>query len=178
MTTHLVENPTEGVAAMTRQNLGNERTTVYIDGFEVFFERVFDAPRELVWRVMTDPDRITDWWGPRGYTTTVVEMDVRTGGRWRFINHTTGGEDIAFKGEYLEVVSPERIVQTFIVDVPGMADHVGLETMNLEDLGARTKLVAKSVFTSAEELEGTLATGMIGGALDTYDRLAEAIAKG
>jgi uncharacterized protein YndB with AHSA1/START domain len=178
MTTNLVENPAQGAAAMTRQNLGNERTTVYIDGLELYFERVFDAPRELVWKVMTDPDRITNWWGPRGYTTTVVEMDLRTGGHWRFINHTTGGEDVPFKGEYLEVVAPERIVRTFIVDIPGMSDHVGIETMTLEDVDGRTRLVEKSTFTSTEEIEGAMATGMIGGALDTYDRLAEEIAKG
>ena len=164
---------------MTHQNLGNDRTTVYVDGLELVFEHVFDAPRELVWKVMTDPDRITNWWGPRGYTTTVVEMDLRTGGHWRYVNHTTGGEDVPFKGEYLEVVPPERIVRTFIVDIPEMADHVGIETMTLEDLGdGRTRIVEKSTFTSAEELEGAMATGMIGGALDTYDRLAEEIAKG
>ena len=164
---------------MTHQNLGNDRTTVYVDGLELVFEHVFDAPRDVVWKVMTDPDRITYWWGPRGYTTTVVEMDVRTGGRWRYINHTTGGEDVPFKGEYLDVVPPERIVRTFIVDIPGMSEHVGIETMTLEDLGdGRTKIVEKSTFTSTDELEGAMATGMIGGALDTYERLAEEIAKG
>ena len=88
------------------RQLGNERTMVYQDGLELVFQRVFDAPRDLVWTVITDPDRITNWWGPRGYTTTVVEMDVRTGGRWRFIHHTTDGEDVAFHGEYLEVDPP------------------------------------------------------------------------
>ena len=177
MTTHLVDSPIEGVTPVP-QNLGNDRTTVYVDGLQLVYERVFDAPRELVWKVMTDPARITKWWGPRGYTTTVVEMDVRVGGRWRFINHTTGGEDVPFTGEYLEVVPPERVRQTFIVDIPGLSDHVGLETMTLEDLGGRTRMVARSVFTTIEELEGAMATGMVGGALETYDRLAEEIAKG
>ena len=121
---------------------------------------------------------ITDWWGPRGYTTTVVEMDLRTGGRWRYINHTTGGEDVPFKGEYLEVVPPEKIVRTFIVDIPGLDDKAGIETMTLEDLGTQTKLVERSSFPTIEDLEGTLASGMVGGALDTYERLAEEIAKG
>jgi uncharacterized protein YndB with AHSA1/START domain len=168
----------EGAEAMALPQLGNERTTAYTDGPELVIERVFDAPRDLVWKVMTDPERVTLWWGPRGYTTTVVEMDVRPGGRWRWINHTTGGEDAPFKGEYLEVVPPERIVQTQIFDVPGFDDRAAINTMTLEDLGGRTKLVARSRFPSIEDLEGALATGMIGGALDTYDRLADEIAKG
>lgn len=158
-----------------RQQLGNERTTAYTDDQELVLERTFDAPRDLVWRVITDPDRITNWWGPNGYTTTVVEMDVRAGGRWRFINHTTGGEDVPFKGEYLEVVPPERLVQTFIWDVPGFDDRPSIETMTLEDLGGRTKVVARSRFPSVEDLEGALAAGMVGGTLETYDRLAQEI---
>ena len=71
----------QGAGAMTvQQQLGNDRTTVYVDGLEVVFERVFDAPRDLVWNVMTDPERIPRWWGPHGYTTIVVEMDVRARG--------------------------------------------------------------------------------------------------
>ena len=163
---------------MAVQQLGNERTTAYADGVELVIERVFDAPRDLVWKVITDPARVTNWWGPRGYTTTVVEMDVRPGGRWRWINHTTGGEDAPFKGEYLEVVPPERIVQTQIFDVPGFDDKPGINTMTLEDLGGQTKVTSTSRFPSAEDLQGALATGMIGGALQTYDRLAEEIAKG
>jgi uncharacterized protein YndB with AHSA1/START domain len=160
------------------RQLGNERTTVYQDGLELVFERVFDAPRELVWKVITDPERITDWWGPHGHTTTVVEMDLRTGGRWRYINHTTDGEDVAFMGEYLEVVPLERIVRTFIVDIPGFADKAGHETLTLEDLGGRTRMTERSRFPTIEDLETQLEVGMVGGALDTYDRLAAEIAKG
>lgn len=163
---------------MAVHQLGNERTTAFTDGQALVLERVFDAPRDLVWKVMTDPDRVTNWWGPRGYTTTVVEMDVRPGGRWRWINHTTGGEDAPFKGEYLEVVPPERLVQTQIFDVPGFDDRAAISTMTLEDLGGRTKIVVRSQFPTVEDLQGALAAGMIHGALDSYDRLAEEIAKG
>lgn len=158
--------------------LGNERTTAYTEGQELVMERIFDAPRELVWKVMNDPERVTNWWGPHGYTTTVVEMDVRPGGRWRWINHTAGGEDAPFKGEYLEVVPHERIVRTEIFDIPGFDDRVAIDTIIFEDLGNRTKVTARSRFPSVEDLEGALSMGMIGGALDTYDRLADEIAKG
>jgi uncharacterized protein YndB with AHSA1/START domain len=163
---------------MAIRHLGNDRTTVYQDGLEIVFERVFDAPRELVWDVITDPDRVTNWWGPRGYTTTVVEMDLRTGGHWRYINHTTEGQDVPFHGEYLEVVPYEKIVRTFIVDIPGFEDKPGHETLTLEDLGGRTRMTERSRFPTLEDLETQLQVGMVGGALDTYDRLAEEIAKG
>lgn len=169
-----------GVAAMAVKQLGNERTTAYTEGPDLVMERIFDAPRELVWRVLTDPSKVTNWWGPRDYTTTVEEMDVRVGGRWRWINHTTGGEDVPFKGEYLEVVPPERLVYTEIFDVPPYnedPDGAAINSMTLEDLGGRTKLTARSRFPTVESLDGALATGMIGGALQTYDRLAEEIAK-
>jgi uncharacterized protein YndB with AHSA1/START domain len=168
----------EGARTMTVKQLGNERTIAYADGQELVMERIFDAPRDLVWRVLTDPERVTNWWGPEGYTTTVVEMDVRPGGRWRWINHTTGGEDAAFKGEYLEVVPPEKLVRTEIFDAPGFDDRAAIDTWTLEDLGGRTKIVARSRFPSVEDLEGALSMGMIGGALETFDRLADEFAKG
>ena len=160
------------------RQLGNERTMVYLDGLELVFQRVFDAPRDLVWKVITDPARVTNWWGPQGDTTTVLEMDVRTGGRWSYISHTSGGEDVPFRGEYLEVVPPERIVRTFIVDIPEFVDHPGHETLTLEDLCGRTRMTERSRFDTIEDLQTQLDVGMVGGALDTYDRLAEEIARG
>ena len=163
---------------MAVQPLGNDRTTAYSQGNELVMERIFEAPRDLVWKVITDPERVSRWWGPRENTTTVEEMDVRVGGRWRWVNHTAEGFDAPFKGEYLEVVAPERYVRTEIFDVPGMDDKAAVETLTLEDLGGRTKLTSRTRFPSADDLQGALATGMIGGALQTYDRLAEEIALG
>jgi uncharacterized protein YndB with AHSA1/START domain len=167
-----------GVVAI--KQLGNERTIAYTDGPYLVMERIFDAPRELVWKVLNDADRIPHWWGPRSTTMTVVEHDVRVGGRWRWIAHSSDG-DAPFKGEYLEVVPPERIVRTEIFDVPPFNEDpngAAIETMTLEDLGGRTKLVSRSKFPSVDTLDSALATGMIGGALEAYDRLAEEIAKG
>jgi uncharacterized protein YndB with AHSA1/START domain len=162
---------------MAVKQLGNERTTVYSDGQELVFERILDAPRHLVWKVLTDPERVTRWWGPHGFTTTVVEMDLRVGGNWRFINRGPDGQEAPFKGEYLEIVSPERMVQTQVFDVPGFNDRAAINTLTLEAQGNRTKLVARSRFPSIDDLEGALSTGMVGGALETYDRLADEIAK-
>jgi uncharacterized protein YndB with AHSA1/START domain len=166
--------------ATTRIDRGStEATTVYTEGPDFVMERIFDAPRELVWKVFTEPERIPRWWGPRDTTMTVVEMDVRPGGTWRWVSHTPGGEDAPFKGKYLEVVPPERIVRTEIYDVePFNSDEsqAAIETMTLEDLGGRTKVVSRSRFPSVESLEGALGTGMVSGAIETWDRIAEELA--
>jgi uncharacterized protein YndB with AHSA1/START domain len=171
----------EGAGAMAVQQLGNERTIAYTEGPELVMERVFDAPRELVWKVMNDPDQVTNWWGPRGHSTTVEQMDLRVGGQWRWVGHTPDGQDVPFKGEYLEVDPPARLVYSEIYDVPpfneGGADSAAINTVTYEDVGGRTKVVARSRFPSVESLDGALATGMIGGALEAYDRLGELIAE-
>jgi uncharacterized protein YndB with AHSA1/START domain len=180
MTLETPDRTEEGAGAVAIKQLGNDRTIAYTDGEYLVMERVFDAPRELVWKVLHDPERIPLWWGPRDMSMTVVEQDVRVGGRWRWVGHAADG-DAPFTGEYLEVVPPERVVRTEIFDVPPFnADPTGvaIETMTLEDLGGRTKLVSRSKWPSVESLDGALATGMIGGALESWDRIAEEVAKG
>jgi len=163
---------------MVIERLRTETTTVFSEGTELVWERTFDAPRELVWSAFMDPDRIPRWWGPHGTTTTVVEMDVRPGGVWRYISHAPDRDDVPFKGEYLELEPPERFRQTFIVDVEGLRDHVGVETYTLEDVAGRTKVTARSLFPSVDALEGALATGMIAGGVETWDRFEAMLAEG
>ena len=105
----------------------NDTTTVYSEDAELVWERIFDAPRDVVWQAFMDPERIPLWWGPHGSSATVVEMDVRPGGTWRFISRAPGREDVPFTGEYLELDPPASFRQTFIVDVDGMRDQVGIE---------------------------------------------------
>ena len=159
--------------------LGNDRTIAYTDGPELVMERVFDAPRDLVWAVMTDPAQVTHWWGPRGHTATVEAMDVRPRGTWRWIAHTPDGRDAPFKGEYLEVEPPARLVYTEIFDIAPFNEGpnaAAINTVTYEDLGGTTRVIARSRYATVETLEGALATGMIRGALEAYDRLAELIA--
>jgi uncharacterized protein YndB with AHSA1/START domain len=166
-----------GGAPMAVQQLGNDRTRAYTDGPDLVMERVFDAPRELVWKVMNDPEQVSNWWGPRGHSATVEAMDLRVGGRWRWVGHTPDGRDVPFTGEYLEVDPPSRLVYTEIFDVPPFNEpgSAAINTITYEDLGGQTKVVARSRFPSVESREGALSTGMIGGALDAYDRLGELI---
>ena len=164
---------------MATQQLGNETTTIYPDGTDLIWERVFDAPRELVWQAFTEPERVARWWGPRKYSTEVVELDLRPGGRWRFINRDANGEH-PFTGEYLEIVPPEKLVSTFVFDVePFNQAEAVVETHRFEDLGdGRTKLSVRGHFPSLEALRAQLATDMIEGGIETWDRLAEELERG
>ena len=138
--------------------------------------RIFNAPRELVFNVMTDPTHVEKWWGPRQYTTLVDQMEVRDGGRWRYIQRGKDGSEFAFHGVYHSIVAPERIVDTF--EFEGMPGHVLMETMTLEALpDGKTKLKVSSVFQSVADRDGMLQSGMEGGSNDSYDRLDELLAR-
>jgi uncharacterized protein YndB with AHSA1/START domain len=163
---------------MVIERFRNEAMSVYSDGTELVFERTFDAPREVVWKAFMDPERISHWWGPHGTTAKVVEMDVRVGGKWRYISSAPDREDVSFHGEYLEVDPPRSFNWTFLFDVEGLGEQGGPETFTFEDIGGKTKLTSSSHFGSTEELEGALAGGMISGAVDTWDRFAAMLAEG
>jgi uncharacterized protein YndB with AHSA1/START domain len=136
---------------------------------EIHVERVFDAPREQVFAAFTDPELIPEWWGPRDTTTVVEQMEVRPGGRWRFVVRNADGSETGFQGTYREVSPPERIAQTFEWD--GMPGYVSVETATFEDLGGRTKLIATTLFHTTEERDGMLASGMERGMNESYARL-------
>ena len=140
---------------------------------EIHVERIFDAPRDRVFELFTDPELIPEWWGPRGTTTIVDEMDVRNGGSWRYVTRNSDGSETAFRGTYREVSPPDRIVQTF--EWEGMPGHVSVDTAVFEDLGERTKLVSSSIFHTTEERDGMLGSGMEKGMNETYQRFDELI---
>ena len=162
---------------MPVQQLGNETTTVYAEGADYVMERVFDAPRELVWKALTEAERIPRWWGPRTTSTVVEEQDFRVGGRWRWITRSDDG-DAPFKGTFLEIDPPARMVYTEIFDVEpfNTDDAAAVVTITLDSIDGKTKVRSSSTFPNAESLEGALSTGMTGGAIEAWDRLAEEIA--
>jgi uncharacterized protein YndB with AHSA1/START domain len=153
---------------------GTTRVTTPSDR-EIVSERVFDAPRDRVFAAYTDPELIPQWWGPRGTTTIVDQMDVRAGGAWRFVNRDSDGGETGFRGTYREVTPPKRIVQTF--EWEGMPGHVIVDTATFDDLGGSTKVTVVSLFHTPEERDGMLASGMERGLTETHDRLAELLAK-
>jgi uncharacterized protein YndB with AHSA1/START domain len=142
---------------------------------EIHVERVFDAPRDRVFAIYTDPALIPEWWGPRGTTTIVDTMDVRPGGSWRFVARDREHGETAFRGTYREVTPPERIVQTF--EWEGMPGHVSVETAVFEDLGEQTRVTTTTIFHTAEERDGMLASGMERGMNESYQRLDELLAR-
>jgi uncharacterized protein YndB with AHSA1/START domain len=157
------------------QQSGRLATVTTPSDREIRIERVFDAPRDRVFALYTDPALVPEWWGPRSTTTIVDVMDVRAGGSWRFVAREEDGSETAFRGTYREVTPPERIVQTF--EWEGMPGHVSVETAEFEDLGDRTRVVTTSIFHTAEERDGMLGSGMEGGMNETYQRLDELLAR-
>ena len=141
---------------------------------EITLIREFDAPPDLVFKAMMDPNAIPKWWGPRGYWTKVDKMDARSGGSWRFIHGDNKGNEYGFHGVY-HLVEPNRVIQTF--EFEGVPGRPSLETMTLEDVGGRTRMVTHSVFLSLEDREGVVQSGMQTGAEETHDRLAELVAE-
>jgi len=138
---------------------------------EISMTRTFDAPRELVFETTMDPELIPRWWGPRYLETTVDEMDVRPGGRWRFLQRDPEGHVHAFHGVYHDITAPERMVCTF--EYEGVPGHVLLQTATYEDVGGKTKLTLQSVFQAAADRDGMVKSGMETGARDMMDRMAE-----
>jgi len=152
----------------------NATTFKTLSDREIAMERVFDAPRELVFAAYTDPAHIPHWWGPRGVTTTVDTMDVRPGGTWRFVHRDQDGAEYGFHGEYREVVPPERLVSTF--EFEGMPGHVLVDTATFTEVDGKTKVTVTSLFASGEDLQGMMDSGMEAGARESWDRLAELLA--
>lgn len=138
----------------------------------IIMTRTLDAPRKLVWKAFTEPEHVANWWGPRGVTTKVVKLDLRPGGEWRFEHHMPDGSAYIFKGKYLEVVEPEKLVNTFGIE--GMFEGRELvETHTFDEVGGKTKYKSVSRFESIADRDGMLASGMEEGARESMDRLAE-----
>lgn len=159
---------------MTRAIGGKHAIVTTPSEREIHIERIFNAPRERVWRALTDRELIAQWWG-RGNKLVIERFEPERGGHWRFVEHGPDGAH-GFEGRYREVTPIERIVQTFEWD--GMPGHVAVETMQLEDLGdGRTKLVNVSLFHTPEERDGMLHSGMEGGLNQSYAALDEVLTR-
>jgi uncharacterized protein YndB with AHSA1/START domain len=111
------------------------------------------------------------WWGPRRYEVANCDIDFRPGGAWRIVHRGAGGEVHGFRGEFREIVRPERIVWTF--EYEGMPGHISVDTLILEEHDGKTTLTATSVFVTVEDRNGMLQSGMEEGAAETWDRLQE-----
>ncbi|HOU42167.1 MAG TPA: SRPBCC family protein [Promineifilum sp.] len=149
--------------------------TIDRDALTITVNRAFDAPRERVWRALTEPALIARWWGggAGSQTTHVDQFDLRPGGAWRFVERGENGED-AFRGEFREVTPPQRIVQTF--EYEPWAGHILVETMTLSEQAGGTLLTVIEQFSNLEDLDGMVQSGMEDGAAKSYRQLAELLA--
>ena len=133
--------------------------------------RVFDAPRDLVFEAHTSAEHISKWWGPRKYEVVSAEYDFRPGGKWRILHRGPEGDEHGFRGEFREIVQPERIVWTF--EYEGAPGQIAVETMTLGEHDGKTTLTVHSDAGSKEARDAVLESGMQEGAAETYDRLDE-----
>jgi uncharacterized protein YndB with AHSA1/START domain len=144
---------------------------------QILLTREFNAPRHLVWEAMTKPELVKQWWGPRGTELSVCEIDLRPGGAWRFVSRGPDGIEHPFKGVYKEIAAPERIVQTWVYDVPPFNEFESVETATLEERDGRTTLETLVQHKTKEARDGHVGSGMEKGAGETMDRLEELLAK-
>jgi uncharacterized protein YndB with AHSA1/START domain len=141
---------------------------------EIRLTRLFDAPRQLLFEAMTKPEHVKQWWGRlgEGYSVPVCEIDLRVGGRWRFVNRHPKGE-AAFNGEYREITPPARLVFTEIFEQ--FPDGVSVVTSDFTDEGGKTRLTVTVRYSSLEVRDMVMGSGMARGAGISYDRLEDLV---
>jgi uncharacterized protein YndB with AHSA1/START domain len=141
---------------------------------ELFIEREFDAPRDLVFKAYTDPKLYTQWLGPRGMTMDLEVFEPWSGGRWRYVSTDADGKEYHIHGVYHEVTRPERMIDTFEYDNLPESGHVSLEKAVFEELpGERTRVRTQSVFLSVAERDGMIGSNMEQGLKESFERLDE-----
>jgi uncharacterized protein YndB with AHSA1/START domain len=141
---------------------------------EIIQQRTYDAPRELVFQAFTDPEHVPHWFGPNGFTITMREMDVRVGGKWRFIMHGPDGTDYDSCITYTKIVKPERLEYLHGTDAEPDQFYV---TVTFEQEGAKTKLTMLSLFPTVEARQAVESFGAVELGQQTLARLAEHLTK-
>jgi len=144
----------------------------------IVIERVFDAPRSLVFKAWTDSERLARWWGPKGFTNPVCEIDARPGGAIRIVMRTPNGAEYPMKGVFREITDPERLVFTNIaIDAAGNLLIDGLTTVTFAEHGGKTKLTLHASALALNAIAAAMLEGMHAGWSESLDRLAEYLAK-
>src|ERR1700688_1194442 len=155
------------------KNLGTLKVTTPSDR-EVVLTRVFDAPRAMVYDALTKPELLKRWFGPRGWSLVVCEVDLRVGGKWRFVLKGPNGTQMGMFGVYRELQRPERTVHTESFDDYPQSESI--VTGLLVEHDGKTTLTATVLSPSKEVRDAVIKSGMEHGAAETYDKLAEMLA--
>jgi uncharacterized protein YndB with AHSA1/START domain len=140
---------------------------------EILIARVFDAPAATVFDAWTMPELVKRWWaGDRGEVTE-AQIDLRVGGRWRWVMTAHGGFEVAFSGEYREIDRPQRLVRTEVFELAPDAEAVS--TMTFEESGGVTTMKILIRYSSRDHRDATIASGMEGGLQTSLDQLEELV---
>lgn len=150
----------------------------------LILERIFNAPRDLVFKMFKEPEHLKHWWGPRGWELPVCKVDFRAGGVWHYcmkcVDKNQGdffGMEAWGKAVYKEIVEPERVVYVdYFSDADGNSNEslpATTVTMEFIDLGGRTKLISRGEYASKEAMKTVLDMGMMEGITQTWDRLED-----
>jgi uncharacterized protein YndB with AHSA1/START domain len=157
----------------------NKLTVTLPSDRELLLTRVFDAPRDLVWETMTNPEYVKRWWCcMEGFTMPVCDIDLRVGGTYRYLMIAPDGSEVGFRGEYKEIAAPSRIVHTEIFDP--FPDSPALVTLTLEERGGKTYYQSRVLHTTKEARDMHVQSGMeqgAGMALDRLEAIAQTLAK-
>jgi len=143
---------------------------------EILIARSFAAPRELVWTAMTDAAHVRRWWGCDDFATTVCEVDLRVGGRFRFEMRGPDGSHHPITGVYREIVRPERLVHTQIYDVPAYADREAIVTVTFTEANGRTHYACLITHATHADRDAHVASGLEGGMSSALDRIEHMLA--
>ena len=145
------------------------------DDCRLEIEREFDAPRELVWKMFADPYHLSRWWGPKGFTNPVVELDFRVGGRWHHVMRGPDGRDYPADSEFIEIVPPERLVWRDAPDAYRFGDELPppqmVTEMTLSEEVGRTTIEVTVRFTSVAARDEAIARGFATTVLEGSEKL-------
>ncbi len=150
-------------------------TARVISDREFVLEHTFKAPAAKVFAAYTDPELVSKWWAPKGGSLRVDVMDVRPGGKWRFVQRTPNGQELVFTGEYVEVRPVTRLVYTYMIE--GQPGSRLTATVDLQEASGATRLTLTNLCASKEARDAMVGYGAAAGAKVAWDGLAELLAR-
>jgi uncharacterized protein YndB with AHSA1/START domain len=138
---------------------------------QILITREFDAPKHLVYRAWTTPELVRRWWTARRGEMTTCEIDLRVGGTWRYVMVADGGMEVAFHGEYREIVPDERLVTTEVYEA--MPEGEAVDTLTLTEADGRTAITLLVQHASKADRDAHIESGMEAGLQDALDLLEQ-----
>jgi uncharacterized protein YndB with AHSA1/START domain len=152
---------------------GTAKVTLPADT-QILITREFDAPKSLVYKAWTTPDLVRRWWHANRGEMTVCDIDLRVGGKWRYVMNAEGFGEVGFHGEYREIVPNERLVSTEVYEgIPDADEHAALDTLTLEEVDGRTIMTILVEHPTKEGRDAHIESGMEAGMQDAMDLLEE-----